>query len=185
MQATLQDRDARLAAPAIRTDATGLVGAARADAWLAGTGDTIEAKLEAAFGRWFVTASGRDKALAAALEAGLDTAYARPLDLVPPAPVLPTDAAAMRQVAADAVLAHIASMNFVDSDFDRTLEQLAHEFRDQHVESIRAFRESIAAEPYPGIPTEDVYTGDWLGAYTEVVTDHASGAVISTLVELD
>ena len=91
----------------------------------------------------------------------------------------------MRQVAADAVLARIATMNFVDSDFERTVEQLAHEFRAQHVESIRAFRESITPEPYPGMPTEDVYTGDWLGAYTEVVTERATGAVLSTLVELD
>jgi hypothetical protein len=184
-QATLHTRDTRLADPAVRSDATGLVGTTRADAWLGGAGDTVEANLEAMFGRWYVTASGRDKALAAAVETGIDTAYARPLDLVPAAPVVPTDAAAMRQVAADAVLARIATMNFVDSDFERTLEQLAHEFRAQHVSSIRAFRETIAAEPYPGMPTQDVYIGDWLGAHTEVVTDRASGAVISTLVELD
>lgn len=184
-QATLHTRDVRLADPAVRSDATGLVGPARADAWLAGAGDTVEQNLEDMFGRWFVTASGRDKALARALEAGIDTAYARPLDLVPATPVVPGDAAAMRQVAADAVLARIATMNFVDSDFERTLEQLAHEFRAQHVSSIRAFRETVTPEPYPGMPTEDVYIGDWLGAHTEVVTDRASGAVLSTLVELD
>jgi hypothetical protein len=185
MQTTLHTRDARLADPAIQTDAIGLVGAARTDAWLAGAGDTVEQNLEDMFGRWFITASGRDKALAHALDAGIDTAYARPLELVPPAPVVPADAAAMRQVAADAVLARIATMNFVDSDFERTLEQLAHEFRAQHVDSIRAFRETITPEPYPGIPTEDVYIGDWLGAHTEVVVERATGAVVSTLVELD
>jgi len=76
-------------------------------------------------------------------------------------------------------------MDFVHSEFDRSLVALAHEFRAQHVASIRAFRETISAEPYPGSTVWDVYIGDWLGAHTEVTIERASGAVISTLVELD
>jgi hypothetical protein len=55
----------------------------------------------------------------------------------------------------------------------------------QHVASIRAFRETVAAEPYPGSTTNDVYIGDWLAAHTEVVVECTTGTVISTLVELD
>ena len=183
MQGALHDADAQIAP--LRDDAIGLVGAARADAWLAGAHDTIEQGLEDAFGRWFVTPAGRERVLAATLEAGLDTAYARPLDLVPAAPVVATDAAAMRQVVADAVLAQLTTMDFIDTDFGRTLEGLAHEFRAMHVTDIRAFRETVTPEPYPGIPSEDVYIGSWLGTHTEVVVERATGAVVSTLVEID
>ena len=162
-----------------------IFGAARADAWLGGAHDTIEQGLEDAFGRWFVTPAARTRVLAATLEAGLDSAYARPLDLVPAAPVDASDAAAMREVVADAVLARLATMNFVDTDFGATLEGLAHEFRAMHVTDIRAFREAVTPEPYPGIPTEDVYIGSWLGTHTEVVVERATGEVVSTLVEID
>jgi hypothetical protein len=183
MQSTLQAADTRIAT--LHDDAVGLVDAVRADAWLAGAHDTVEQGLGDALGRWLVTPAARTRVLAAVVEAGIDTAYARPLDLVMPAPVVPGDAAAMRQVAADAVLAQLATMNFVDTDFGATLEGLAHDFRAMHVASIRAFRETITPEPYPGVPTEDVYIGEWLGAHTEVVVVRATGALVSTLVELD
>ena len=183
VQSTLATADARI--PTLHDDAVGLVGSARADAWLAGAHDDVAHVLDAARGRWFAKDAARTRVLAALLEAGIDTAYARPLDLVPAAPVVPGDAAAMRQVAADAVLAKIATMDFIDTDFGRTLEGLAHEFRAMHVASIRAFRETIAAEPYPGKPDEDVYVGEWLGTHVEVEVVRATGAVASTLVELD
>ena len=47
----------------------------------------------------------------------------------------------------------------------------------------QAGRETIVAEPY--MTTKDVYLGDWLGLYTEVVIDRASGHVEYTLVEID
>ncbi len=183
LQSTLHDADARI--ETLRDDAVGLVGSARADAWLAGAHDDVQQDLEMAFGRWLVTPAARTRVLAATLEAGLDSAYARPLEVVPLAPVVPGDAAAMRQVAADAVLAKVAAMDFVDSEFGQTLEGLAHQFRAMHVASIRAFRETIAAEPYPGKPDEDVYIGEWLGTHVEVEVVRATGAVVSTLVELD
>ena len=146
----------------------------------------IEQGLENAFGRWLVTPAARSRVLAATLETGLDTAYARPLDLVPVSPVNPhgccRDAPGRGRCR---VLAQIATMDFIDTDFERTLEGLAHEFRSTHVASIRAFRETVVPEAYPGIPTEDVYIGDWLGAHTEVVVVRATGALVSTLVELD
>ena len=49
----------------------------------------------------------------------------------------------MRQVAADAVLAELARMDFLHTEFSRTLEDLTHQFRTQHVDDIRAFRETI------------------------------------------
>ena len=48
---------------------------------------------------------------------------------------------------------------------------------------VGAFRTSVDAEPY--MTTKDVYIGDWLGLHTEVVIDRATGAVDSTLVEID
>lgn len=184
-QAALHTADVRLAAAAAHADAIGLAGADRADAFLQGAHQTIESHLEQQLGRWFITPAGRDASLAAALESGLDTVYARPLDVLVPHVAVHGNAAAMRQVAADAVLAELARMDFAHSEFARTLEDLTHEFRAQHVASIRAFRETIVPEVYPGIASRDVYIGDWLGLHTEVVIERATGAVVSTLVEID
>ena len=184
-QATLHDADARLATPAAHADAVALAGADKADAWLFGAKETVEGELQGQFGRWYLSAAARGTALAAALERGLDHAYARPLDLVEPHPAVPGDAAAMRQVAADAVLAELAAMDFVHSEFARPLEELTHEFRAQHVADIQAFRTSVVPEPYPGQPTWDVYIGGWLGLYTEVAIERATGVVTQRLVEID
>src|SRR3569623_1200731 len=183
VQSTLATADARI--QTLHDDAVGLVDAARADAWLAGAHDDVAHVLDDARGRWFAKAAARTRVLAALLEAGIDAASAHPLALVPATPVVPGDAAAMRQVAADAVLAQLATMSFIDSDFGRTLAGLAREFRAMHVASIRAFRETIAAAPYPGEPDEDVYIGEWLGTHVAVEVVRATGAVVSTLVELD
>lgn len=50
---------------------------------------------------------------------------------------------------------------------------------------IGAFRTTISAQPYSGNSAWDVYVGSWLGLYTEVVIERASGTVVSTLVEID
>jgi hypothetical protein len=183
--ATLAKADARLATPASHADAVALVGSDKANELLFGAKETIEYKLQLQFGRWYLSQAARTTALDNALEAGLDVAYARPLELVEPHPVIPGNAAAMRQVAADAVLAELDRMDFVHTEFARSLEHLARQFRAQHVASIRAFRETIVAEPYPGTPTWDVYLGDWLGCYTEVVVEKSTGNVVRTLVEID
>jgi hypothetical protein len=184
-QGALHDADVRLSTPAVHADAVGLVGASRADAFLGGAHQTIEQNLENAFGRWFLTTTARTAALQRALEGGIDTAYAYPLDLVTPSPVVAGNAAAMRQVVADAVLAELARMDLVHTEFGRSLEDLAHEYRAQHVSSIAAFRTTVSAEPYPGMPAIDVYIGDWLGTHVEVSVERATGKVTNTLVEID
>jgi hypothetical protein len=185
MQATLHTADLRLETPAARADAIGLAGADRADAFLFGAKQTVEARLEGLFGRWYLSATARGTALDHALETGLDAAYARPLELYEPHVAIPGNPAAMRQVAADAVLAQLAAIDFPHSEFARTLDDLTHQFRVQHVTDVRAFREAIVPEPYPGAPARDVYVGSWLGLHTEVVIERATGQVVSTLVELD
>jgi hypothetical protein len=184
-QGTLQAADTRLATPAARADAAALAGADRAEAFLFGARQTVESRLEGLFGRWYVSSAARSSALATALEAGLDGAYARPLDVLEPHAAIPGDAAAMRQVAADAVLAELAAMDFPHSEFARTLEDLTHQFRAQHVADIGAFRESIVPEPYPGKPEWDVYVGRWLGLHTEIAIERATGTVVQRLVEID
>jgi len=184
-QATLHDADTRLATPAAVADAQALAGADHADAWLFGAKETVEDQLHGVFGRWFVTATARTTVLAGALEAGLDRAYARPLELVEPHAPVPGNAAAMRQVAADAVLAELAAMDFVHTEFQRTLESLTHEFRAMHVADIQAFRTTVAPEPYPGQPDWDVYIGSWLGCHTEIAVERATGVVTQRLVEID
>ncbi len=183
VQAKLQLAGQRLATPAARADAIALVGTARADQWLGGAEQQLNAELEGMYGRWFLGATTRDGQLALAVERGFDTAYARALDYVTPTEVIPGNAAAMRNVAADAVLAELARMDFVHTEMARSLETLVREYRSQHLASIKAFRETITPEPY--MTTKNVFVGDWLGLYTEVVVDRASGHVEQTLVEID
>jgi hypothetical protein len=182
-QAKLQAAGQQLATAQARADATALVGSDRADQFLGGAEQTVNAELESMFGRWFLATSTRDAQLDLAVVRGFDRAYSRPLDVVEPHAAVPTDTDAMRQVAADAVLAELARMDFVHTEFGRSLEDLVHEYRAQHLASIAAFRTAVEPEPY--MTTKDVYIGDWLGLYTEVVIDHATGVVESTLVEID
>ena len=184
-QATLHTADTRLATAASQTDAAALAGADKANEWLFGAKQTIESKLEGLFGRWYLSQTARMGALNGALEAGLDVAYARPLELYTPHTAVVGNAAAMRAVVADAVLGELARMDFVHSEFARPLEDLTHEFRAQHVADIQRFRTSVAPEPYPGQPTWDVYIDRWLGLHTEVAVERATGVIKSVLVEID
>jgi hypothetical protein len=182
-QATLHAAGQYLATPAARAEAVALVGADRADQFLGGAEQTVESQLEKMYGRWFLSTATRDAQLELAKARGLDHAYAYPMDFTEPHAAQPGNVAAMRQVAADAVLAELARMDFVHSEFARSLDDLTHEYKAQHLADIGAFRESIDAEPYQ--TTKDLYLGSWLGLHTEVVIDRATGAVESTLVEID
>jgi hypothetical protein len=182
-QAALHAAGQTLATPAARTDAIALVGSDRADQFLGGAEQTVESQLEKMLGRWFLSAATRDAQLALANTRGLDHAYAYPMDFTEPHAAQPGNAATMRQVAADAVLAELARMDFVHSEFARSLDDLTHEFKTQHLADIKAFRETITPEPY--MTTKDLYLGSWLGLHTEVVIDRATGTVESTLVEID
>ena len=184
-QATLQTAETRLATAAVQSDATGLVGSDKANEWLFGAKETVEVQLQQQFGRWYLSATARDTILAQAMEAGFDRAYARPLDLIEPHVWVPNDAQAARHVAADAVLAELDRMDFVHTEFARTLEQLTRQFRGQHVGDIRSFRETVQAEPYPGQPTWDVYIDRWLGCHTEVAIERTTGVIKQVLVEID
>jgi hypothetical protein len=181
--ATLHTAGQTLATSAARADAIALVGADRADQFLGGAEQTVESQLEKMFGRWFLSTTTRDAQLALAVTRGLDHALAYPMDFTEPHVAQPGNAAAMRQVAADAVLAELARMDFVHSEFARSLDDLTHELKAQHLADIKAFRETIIPEPY--MTTKDLYLGSWLGLHTEVVIDRATGAVDSTLVEID
>ena len=184
-QATLHDADVRLATPAAKADAAALVGSDKANEWLFGAKETVEGELQQQFGRWYLSANARTQMLGAALERGLDHAYARPLDIVEPHAAVPGNAAAMRNVAADAVLAELDAMDFVHSEFARSLESLTHEYRAQHIADIKEFRESIVPEAYPGHPEWDVYIGRWLGLHTEITVVRTTGDVVQRLVEID
>ena len=184
-QATLHAADTRLATPPAQADAVALVGADKANELLFIAKEVVESRLQQQFGRWYLSAAARQTALDASLEGGLDTAYARPFDYLEPHAPVPSSAAAMRNVVADAVLAEIDRMDFVHTELARTLEDLTHEYRAMHIADIAAFRTSVEPEPYPGHPTWDVYVGRWLGLYTEVVVERATGHVVQTLVEID
>ncbi|MEJ7596815.1 MAG: hypothetical protein WKG01_02795 [Kofleriaceae bacterium] len=184
-QAALADGLAEAGSPAFRSDGTGLVGAARIEQFVGGTEQTVEARLEPMFGRWYLSVTARTAALAAAVDAGLVYALARPIDLVEPVAPVPGNDAAVRQVAADALLGALATFDFEGSEFGRSLEQLVTEFRAGHVASIREFRETAAIEPHPGHPGWDVLVGRWLDAYVEVSVDHATGAAADVFIEID
>lgn len=178
-QATLHTADARLANA--QADAAALAGSDKANEWLFGAKEFVETDLQQIFGRWTITQAARQTLLDRALESGLDHAYARPLDVVEAHPAT----ANIHDIVGDAVLAELSRMDFVHSEFARTLESLVHEFRMQHIASIQAFRTTVAAEAYPGHPDWDVYIGDWLGLHTEVTIERATKHVVSTLVEID
>jgi hypothetical protein len=173
----------RLATPAARSDAEALVGTARADQFLGGAEQQINHELEGMFGRWFLGTQARDSQLDLAVERGFDTAYAFPLDYVDETAVDPTNAAAMRQFVADAVLRELARKEFLTSALARSLETLVREFRAQHIASIKAFRTTVVAAPY--MTTKSAFVGEWLGLYTEVVVDRTTGDIEYTLVEID
>lgn len=184
IQSTLRALDARLAAPEVRADAIGLVGADRADAWLDGVRLTAEDGIQSLFGGVYPDTAARDAALTAALEAGIDAAYAAPLDLAPSFAPIPGDSVRARHVAADALLAYLTTQDFATTELGRPLVELTRVFRDRHVASIRAFRETIA--PVDGLaPNSDAYVGDWIGLYTEVELDRSTQTATRVLVEID
>jgi hypothetical protein len=186
VQAAIADGGVKTSSATFLDDARGLVGAARVDAFAYGAQQTLEDKVQSLYGRWYLQAGTRDRMLEAAVDGGIDLAYARPLDLVDPITTpAPGNAAATRQLAADALLAHLTTWDFADTEYGRSLVELTRMFRARHVESIRAFRESIAIEPYPGMPQWDVLVGDWLDAYVEVSIVKTTGAIDRVYLEID
>jgi hypothetical protein len=182
---TLDAADGQLNAASFRSDATGLVGADRVEAYLFNAKESIESELQDLYGRWYLSAATRDAALTHAVDAAIDTAVARPIDLIDPHAPAAGNVAATRQVVADALLVHIGGMDLRTTEWGRTMEELAHQFRAQHVQSIRNFRENVSPEPWPTHPEWDLYVGDWLGAYVEVTVLKSTGAVVNVLLEID
>lgn len=185
VQAALADGRARTQTAAFKADATALVGADRADQLQYGAEQSVEERLHPLLGRWYLGTGSRTTALTAAVDAGILAAYARPMDLVEPHAPVPGNAAATRQVAADALLAYLATQRFETTELGKTYTQLVDTFRAQHVASLRAFRETVAIEPYPGMPGTDVLVGDWLGLYTEISIAKTTGLATNVLVEID
>ncbi|MGE0872810.1 MAG: hypothetical protein AB7P03_29920 [Kofleriaceae bacterium] len=185
VQAAIADGEARTADPAFLSDAVGLVGDARKDAFAYGALQTVEDRVQRLFGRWYLSAAARSSVVSLTIDRALVTAYAHPLDLVEPSLPTPDDPAATRQVAADALLRALEQYDFPASEFARTYDDIVAEFRDQHVAAIRSFRESIAIEPHYTLPDHDVMIGSWLGPYIEVTLDRASGTASNVYIEID
>jgi hypothetical protein len=182
--AALAAATTKLADPAgFGADAKALVGADHAAVFASKTRDKIAARLADEQGKWLVTHTARSTVLSLAVESALDGAYARPLQLVAAHAPVPGNLGATRQVVADGLLAYLATQDYLHSEFGRSLEQLGHEFRAMHVQSLREFRETVA--PDTTQPTTDVYIGQWLGTHTEISVDRATGVVTNVLVELD
>lgn len=186
IDATLVTLDARLVDPAgFASDATGLVGADRAVAFTAGVRQQIAAGLDGDRGLWLASTTARQTLLDRDVEGPLDAAYARPLSLVTPHTPVAGDLAATRQVCADALLAKLASTDFVATEFHRSLDELTKQFRARHVQNIREFRETIIPETFTSMPNTDFYIGQWLDPHVEVSVDRTTGMVTNVLVEID
>jgi hypothetical protein len=184
-QAASADGAARTAAPAFLADATGLVGAARKDAFAFGAQQTVESRLEKLFGRWLLSKTARTTILTRAVDGGILEAYTRPLDLVEPTAPQPGNATVTRNVAADALLVELTKFDFINSEFARTYDQLVAQFRNQHVAAIRAFRESIDIQPHHTLPDHDVLVGNWLDPLVEISVDRATGEATGVFIEID
>lgn len=169
---------------AVEGDAAGLVGGDRAGGFAAAVRAKGAAAIDDQGGRWYLSAATRDGAVTAAIDATVDGAYARPLAYSAVHAPAPGDAAATRQVAADALLAQLAVQDFVHSGLGRTLEQLTRELRAQHVASVRAFRDGAGIELFAD-GGNDIFIGAWLGLHTEVTIERATGVATRVLVEID
>jgi hypothetical protein len=166
-------------------DAAALVGMDRVEALSENARVAVTSEIEATRSRWFIDDAARDTALDAETAAAFDRVYAFPLEGFAPRPGVPGDEAATRQLVADALLHYLSHQDYLHSEFSRSYLELVREFRAQHLSSLRAFRETVAREDYPGMPTLDVYVGEWLGTYTEVSVDKTTGVPTHVLVELD
>ncbi|MDB4963771.1 MAG: hypothetical protein JWP01_3770 [Myxococcales bacterium] len=185
-EAALADGAARTASAAFRSDTAGLVGAARVDAFAAGTLQTVEARLEPLFGGFYPSVAARTAALTSAVDRAIVDAYARPLDLVQPITPVAGNLAVTRQVAADALLRALATYDFLHGEFSRPYDELIAMYRAQHVASVREIRETGVLEEYSGHPEWQVFTGRWLsGPYIEITILRATGAAVNVLIEID
>jgi hypothetical protein len=175
---------ARTSSTAFRADMTALVGADRLEQYQGLAEQTLEARLEGLYGLWYVDAAARDAAVTAVIEAAFDQIYARPFELLDE-PHLPTpnDLDATRQVIADALLQYLASIDLTHTEFNRSLEELAHLFRTRHISDLRAWRETVT--PQHALNGRDVYIGNWLDPYVEITVVRATGAVELVHFEID
>lgn len=164
----------------LEVDAAALVGAARTAQLVEGASQTIESRLEQLFGGYYASAAARDAAAAEAVDGGLDVAYARPLDLVE---AIQTNAARLNDVAADALLLELAHMDLASTEFGRSLEVLAHDYRARHLASIAELRNGGAELIENG--SERTYVSRWLDAYVEVTVSADSGSALRVYVEID
>ena len=185
IDATLATVDVRLADADFTSDAKALVGADHAAAFAVALRQRISTRLATDQGLWLVTPAARQLVIGSDVDGSIDAAYARPLGLVGSHTAIPKDVAAARQVAADSLLAYLATQDYVHSEFGRSLDQLTKEFRAQHVQSLREFRETNTSETFPNAPKIDIYIGQWLGTHTEVSIDRTTGTMTNVLVELD
>ncbi|MBK8171378.1 MAG: hypothetical protein IPK60_13675 [Sandaracinaceae bacterium] len=173
---------ARLDAIGLAADASGLVGRDREAAFTEGAYATVEESLTDLAGRWYADVAALEAAQNTAIETALDRVYARPLDLVEAHTPVAGDLNATRAVFADAILAHLASLNLSNTEYGRSLESVVHENRAGHVAAIRFMRDEASPEI---IGENTYYIAQWLGAHVEAIINPASGAVTSILFEID
>lgn len=187
ISSALATTDARLADTAgFVKDAPALVGTDLAAALGTATRAAVSSSLDAIAGRWYPVVAARDARVTGAVDAAFDRAYAHPQDLVGAHAPVVGDEQRARDVAADALLAYLATTDYEHSEFGRSYDQLVREFRAQHVQSLREFREApddIFVDS--AHPNEAIYIGQWLGTHTEITIDRTTGAATHVLVELD
>lgn len=174
IQAALAAADTRLGA-AFLDDAAGLVGPSRAASLAEGAKQAIEDGVVALIGQVFPDAAARDAAFAAVIEAGVDAAYARPLEWVGGAGRRGADRAA------DALLEYLSEAELESTEYGRSLEVLTRELRSRHVADLRALR---ATDPEVH-GDQEVYIGRWLSTYVEVAVEPSTGRVTHFLFEID
>jgi hypothetical protein len=165
------------------TDAPALAGADRAAELAFAVKQEIEGGLEQMIGQSFGGPAALDAAVAAVMTAAIDHAYARPLDLALPHAAAPGSIAKTRQVVADALLAHLADLDLTQTEFGRPLEELTRQFRQRHVDDLRAFRTQVT--PEQDSQGRDVYVHNWLDPHVEVTVVPSTGEVVNVLFEID
>ncbi len=169
--------------PAFVADAGALIGSDRLDPFTEGVEQTINDRLEQMVGRRYANAGARDAAVTAEIDAVIDLAYARPLDIYgEPHPAAPGNLVGTRHAVADALLLYLDSIDLEHTEFGRPLEVLARQYRSQHVAAIRAFRTTVEPDAQGD---SDIFISNWLNPYVEISVVRATGVVSGVFFEID
>ena len=181
IQEWLQRVDALVSHEDFPQDVEGLVGGSRMNAFLYAAKESLGEAIQSQYGRWYANVGAREVALAQTIRFCARSGLCTSARFGRIASAHPNSLERAQELAADALLAHLAGLDLRDSEWGRPLTELVRQFRARHVEGIRSLRESPPLSSTPNF----LFTGSWLGAYVEVTVSGRTGQVTGIVFEVD